>query len=68
MYNVQECDLLLPCPEHRIRVPGKTHSGEEKLGRNGFPFLKLNIISRNDISKQDLDVYDCKESSRTNSE
>ena len=67
-YNVQKSYLLLPCPEHHIRIPGKTYSSEEKLSRNPFPFLKLNIIIRNDMSKQDFDVRDCKESSRTDNE
>lgn len=53
---------LLPGPEHHIRFPRETHSGEGKLARSPFPFLKLDIIGRDDMGQQDLDFIDCKES------
>ncbi len=45
----ENCDSLLPGPEHHIRIPGKTHYSEEKVTRSPFPFLKLDIISSHDI-------------------
>jgi hypothetical protein len=45
---VQNVVSFLPCPEHHIRVPRDSHSGEAKITRSPFPFLKLDIISRDD--------------------
>jgi hypothetical protein len=59
--------LLLPCPEHHVRFPRKTQSSDAELARNPFPFLKLEIISRDDMGKQCLDFIDSKESSGTDS-
>jgi hypothetical protein len=42
---------LLPCPEHHIRTAGNTHTSEANIGRNTFPFLHLDITSREDMSK-----------------
>ena len=36
-----------------------------KLARNPFPFLELDIVSRNDMGKHRLDFVDRKESPRT---
>jgi hypothetical protein len=57
---------LLPCPEHHIGIVGNTHTSEANIGRNTFPFLHLDIISRDDMSKQRLDFIDRKESSGAN--
>ena len=54
---------LLPCPEHHIRIPGKTQSGDTNVVGNPFPFLKLDIIGRDNMGKQRLDFIDRKESS-----
>jgi hypothetical protein len=59
---------LLPCPEHHIRIPRVTQSGEEKLTRNPISFRKLDIITRDDMGQQGLDFIDCKESSGTDGE
>ena len=56
---------LLPFPEHHIRIPRETHSRNPILVRNTFPFLKLDIVSRNDMGKQRLYFIDRKESSGT---
>ena len=54
---------LLPCPEHHIRFPGIAPSSNAKLGRNPFPFLELDIVTRHDMGKQGLNFIDCKETS-----
>jgi hypothetical protein len=53
----------LPCPEHHIRTPGETRSGNANIARYFFPFLKLDIISRDNMGKQRLNFVDRKESS-----
>ncbi len=57
-------DSLLPGSEHHIRISGKSHTREEKVARNPFPFLNLDIISSDDMSQQRLNFIDCKESPR----
>lgn len=59
---------LLPRPKHHISGSGKTQSSDRKPARNPFPFLKLDIISRDDMGKQGLDFIDRKEPSRTDKE
>ena len=61
----EKSDSLLPGPEHHIRIPGKTHRREEKVARNFFPFLNLDIISSDDMGQQRLNFIDSKESSGT---
>jgi hypothetical protein len=58
---------LLPCHKHHIRFPRTTQSSNAKLARNPFPFLKLDIISRDNMGKQGLDFIDSKEPSGTDS-
>jgi hypothetical protein len=53
----------LSCPEHHIRTPGETRSGNANIARNFFPFLKIDIISRDNMGKQRLNFIDRKESS-----
>ncbi len=59
----EKSDLLLPGPEHHIRIPGITQSREEKIARNPFPFLKLDIISSDDMGQRCFSFIDRKESS-----
>ena len=59
---------LLPRPKHHIRTPRKTHSSDVTPARNSFPSLKLDIISRNDMSKQCLNFINRKESTGTNTQ
>ena len=40
-------------------------SPEVNLARNPFPFLKLNIICRDNINKQRFELIDSKESTGT---
>ncbi len=61
----KNCDSLLPGPEHHIRLPGKTRSSEDKVARNPFPFLKLDIISNHDMGQQRFSFTGRKESSGT---
>ena len=61
----EKSNSLLPCPEHHIRIPGKTHPKEEKVAWNPFPFFNLDIISSDDMSQQRLNFIDRKESSGT---
>jgi hypothetical protein len=57
---------LLPCPKHYIRFPRKTKPSNGILAWSPFPFLKPDIISRDDMCKQRLDFIDRKESSGAN--
>jgi hypothetical protein len=66
--QVQNVISLLPGSEHHIRFPRETHSEEGNLARSPFPFLKLDVISRDHMGQQDLDFIDCKESSGTDGE
>jgi hypothetical protein len=52
---------LLPCPEHHIRSLRVTQSTNANIARNPFPFLKLDIISHDDMGNQCLDFIDRKE-------
>jgi len=61
----EKSDLLLPRPEHHIRLPGKTHTTEEKVARNLFSFLEFDIIIGNDMGQQSFSFIDRKESSGT---
>ena len=61
----EESDSLLPGPEHHIRIPGKTHLREEKVARNRFPFLNLEIIRSDDMGQQRFSFIDHKKSSGT---
>ena len=54
---------LLSCPEHQIRIPWETHSGNANIARNFFPFLNLDIISCDNMGEQRLDFVDRKEPS-----
>jgi hypothetical protein len=58
---------LLSCPEHHIRSPGETQSGDVNIARNFFPILKLDIISRDNMRQQRLNFIDRKEPSGTES-
>ena len=63
------CDSFLPRPEHHIRIPCReTKSGEGRHTWSPFPFLKLYIISRDDMRQQGLDFIDYKESTGTDGE
>ena len=55
--------LLQTCPEHHIRFPGKAKPSNAMAGRSPFPFLKLDIISHDDMGKQRLDFIGREESS-----
>jgi hypothetical protein len=57
----------LSYPEHQIRIPGETRSGNANIARNFFPFLNLDIISRDNMGKQRLNFIDRKEPSGTES-
>jgi hypothetical protein len=48
-------DSLLPCSEQHIRISRGTQFTHANIGRSAFPFLKLEIISRDDMGKQGLD-------------
>ncbi len=61
----ENCDSLLPGPEHHIRLPGKTRYKEENVARNPFPFLKLDIVSSHDMGQQRFNFTGRKESSGT---
>jgi hypothetical protein len=58
---------LLSCPEHQIRSPGETRSGNANIARNFFPILKLDIISRDNMGQQRLNFIGHKEPSGTES-
>jgi hypothetical protein len=60
--------ISLPsCPEHQIRSPGETRSGNANIARNFLPILKLDIISRDNMGKQRLNFIGRKEPSGTES-
>ncbi len=61
----EKSDSFLPGPEHHIRLPGKTRSCEDKVARDTFPFLTLDIISSHDIGQQRFSLAGRKESSGT---
>jgi hypothetical protein len=56
---------LLPCPKHHIRSRRDTPSRDAISARSTLSFLELDIIRRNNISKESLDFIDRKESSGT---
>jgi len=57
---------LLPRPEHHIYAIGYAYPSNVNLTAwEPFPFLKLDIIRRDDVRKQRLNFIDSKESSGT---
>ena len=55
-------------PEHHIYTAGHTHSSDVNPTGKPFPFLKLDVIRRDDVGKQRLDYIDSKESSGTDNQ
>jgi len=54
-HSTTKNDSLLAFPDHHIHISIETHVEEAILAWNPFPFLKLHIISDEDMGKQALD-------------
>ena len=55
--------LLLTCPEHCISFLGKAKPSNATVAWSPFSFLKLDVVSRDDMSKQCFEFVGREESS-----